>query len=269
MLHKATPNEISDFLNVDVLQCIAFGLLLLFLLRLFIKKDPLFTGTIFLLGLFSVWIAPYFWNTNASHALPMFLSNFLTRRDGSFFPLLPWLGFMFLGGVVCTYYMKAREKGTANIFFKNLSIAGIIFMLAGHLFLTEGFFLQIKMPPPNYLFFVLRLGYVFLIFAGCWYFENKTGMKENLILDVSRESLIVYWLHLQIIFRKVIGERSVENVVNHSLNVVQAIGVTLIFILAMMFVAKNWHLLKVKFPAAARVVTAVVIWGCLLLFFIK
>jgi len=269
MLHKATPEEISSFLNVDILQCIAFGLLVLFILRLVIKKDNVFIWLIFFLGAFSVWISPYFWNTNASHVLPRFLSNFLTRTDGSFFPLVPWLGFMFLGGVTCSYFIKAQDKGTTKIFFRNLSLAGLGFIIAGHLALTEGFFLQVKMPPPNYLFFLLRLGYVFLIFSACWFYENRIGLKENYILDVSRESLIVYWLHLQIIFRKVIEDRSLQDIVHQSLNVAEAVAVTLVLIIAMMFVAKIWHVFKVKFPERARVVTALVVWGCVLIFLVR
>ncbi|MFA6980198.1 MAG: heparan-alpha-glucosaminide N-acetyltransferase domain-containing protein [Ignavibacteriaceae bacterium] len=267
-LHKATPSEVSAFINVDVLQCIAFGLLVLFLLRLFIKKDSVYIWIIAFLGAFTVWIAPYFWNTNASHALPDALSNFFTKRDGSYFPLLPWLGFMFFGGVTCSYFMQAQTNGTIKLFFRNLSIAGFVFVIAGHLLMTEGFFLQVKMPPPNYLFFILRLGYVFLIFSACWFYENRIGLRENLILDVSRESLIVYWLHLQIIFRRMIENRSLQDFVGQSLNVIQALLVTLVFIVAMMFIAKNWHLLKGKYPQYARIATAVVVWGSILIFLI-
>ncbi|MFA6599150.1 MAG: heparan-alpha-glucosaminide N-acetyltransferase domain-containing protein [Ignavibacteriaceae bacterium] len=269
MLHKATPVEISQFINVDILQCIAFGLMALFLLRLLIKNDKVYIWLIFFLGAFSAWIAPYFWNTNSSHALPMFFSNFLTRQDGSFFPLLPWLGFMFLGAVTSSYFIQAQEKGTIKIFFKNLSLAGLVFVVAGHLMLTEGFFLQVKMPPPNYLFFILRLGYVFLIFSACWFYENRIGLKENYILDVSRESLIVYWLHLQIIFRKIIGNQSLQDYVHQSLNVVEAITLTFVFIIVMMLVAKSWHVVKVKFPERARMVTAIVVWGTVIIFLIK
>ena len=266
MLHKATPSEVSAFINVDVLQCIAFGLLVLFLLRLFIKKDSVYIWTIAFLGAFTVWIAPYFWNTNASHVLPSALSNFFTRRDGSYFPLFPWLGFMFFGGVTCSYFMQAQASGTIKRFFRNLSITGLVFVIVGHLFMTEGFFLQVKMPPPNYLFFILRLGYVFLIFSACWFYENRIGLRENLILDVSRESLIVYWLHLQIIFRRMIENRSLQDFVGQSLNVAQALLVTLVFIIMMMFVAKYWHFFKVKYPRYSRIATAVVVWGSVLIF---
>lgn len=269
MLHRATPAEISGFINVDILQCIAFGLLVLFLLRLLIKKDAVFIWLVFFLGAFFVWVAPYFWNTNASHALPTFLSNYLTKKDGSFFPLLPWLGFMFFGGVTCSYFIQAQEKRTIKIFFRNLSLSGLAFVIVGHLFTMEGFIFQVKMPPPNYLFFLLRFGYVLLIFSACWFYENRIGLKENYILDVSRESLIVYWLHLQIIFRKILEDKSLQDVVHQSLTVVEAVGVTLVFILAMMVIAKGWHQFKVKFSGGARIVTALVVWGCVLIFLIK
>ncbi|NCQ17893.1 MAG: hypothetical protein COZ80_11180 [Ignavibacteria bacterium CG_4_8_14_3_um_filter_37_9] len=269
MLHEATPSEINSFLNVDVLQCIAFGLLVLFILRLLINKDRLFIWLIFSLGAFSVWIAPYFWNTDAAQSLPTFLSNFLTKRDGSFFPLLPWLGFMFLGAVTSSSFIKAQEMGTTKIFFKNLSLTGLALMFVGHLSMIEGFFLQVKMPAPNYLFFLLRLGYVFLIFSACWFYEISIGLKENYILDVSRESLLVYWLHLQIIFRKVFNDWSLQNVVGQSLSLIEAVAITLIFIIAMMFVARNWHLFKVKFPLYARITTAVVVWGCVIVFLVN
>lgn len=269
MLHKATSAEINGFINVDILQCIAFGLLLLFLLRLVIKKDAVYIWALVSLGAFTVWIAPYFWNTPASQILPAALSNFLTKRGGSFFPLLPWLGFMFFGGVTCAYFMQAQANKTTNTFFRNLSFAGLAFVIAGHLCLTEGFFLQVKMPPPNYLFFILRIGYVFLIFSACWLYGSSIGLKENLILDVSRESLIVYWLHLQIIFRKVIGNQSLETFVGQSLNVAQAIAVTLVFVFAMMFVAKSWHQMKIKFPQYTRIAAVIVVWGSVLIFLIN
>ena len=269
MLHNATPSEISGFMNVDILQCIAFGLLVLFLLRLVIKKDSVYIWTLLLLGIFVVWVSPYFWNTNASHLLPAWLSNHFTRSDGSNFPLFPWLGFMFLGGVTCAYYLHTQANGKTKIFFRNLSIAGLLFVVAGHLSMIEGFFLQVNMLPPNYFFFILRLGYVLLILSACWFYENRIGLKENAVLDVSRESLIIYWLHLQIIFRKGVGGRNLQDFVGQSLNILEAVGVTLLLVIAMMFVAKYWHLFKVKFPRYARIVTAIVVWGCVLIFFIN
>lgn len=269
MLHKATGIEQANFIVVDILQCIAFGLLMLFLLRLLIKSDVTYRWIMLALGFFSVWLAPYFWNINISSTVPAVISNFITKKGGSLFPLFPWLGFMFFGGVACSYFMQARENGTVKTFFKHFSIAGLIFLIIGHLCLTEGFILQVKMPPPNYLFFILRLGYVFLILSACWFVEEKFGLKENYVLDVSRESLVVYWLHLQIIFRKIVNDKSLENAVHQSLTVLQAIGVTILFILVMMLIANLWHQFKVKYASVSRIATAVIIWGGIFLFLIK
>ena len=67
-LHKcrnlATERHWLKFMSVDVLQCIALGLFVIFFLRLFIKSDRVFIVSVSALGISSVAFAPYAYNAD-------------------------------------------------------------------------------------------------------------------------------------------------------------------------------------------------------------
>jgi predicted acyltransferase len=64
--NAATSDHWLKFLSVDVLQCIAFGLLLVFILRLVIKSDRAFLAAIISLGLLAVLPAPYVYTVDSN-----------------------------------------------------------------------------------------------------------------------------------------------------------------------------------------------------------
>jgi len=70
------PHMIREFLRVDILQCIAVGLMLLLLLRIFIKSDKAFYWILILLDLFVLAYAPIAWNTNYANSIPLSIASF-------------------------------------------------------------------------------------------------------------------------------------------------------------------------------------------------
>jgi len=58
------PHMLQEFLKVDILQCIAVGLILLLMLRIIIKSDKGFYLTILLLDIFVLSFSPYAWKTD-------------------------------------------------------------------------------------------------------------------------------------------------------------------------------------------------------------
>ena len=125
-----------EFSNVDVLQCIAAGLFLLLLLRIIIKNNRLFIITILILTLIATIAAPIIWKINFTEFLPLPLANYFNQKNGSLFPIFPWMGFIFSGVITGKYFVEGEENGEQNILIKKILILGMIFILFGHILLS-------------------------------------------------------------------------------------------------------------------------------------
>ena len=69
-------------------------------------------------------------------------------------------------------------------------------------------------------------------------------------MDASRESLLVYWLHLIIIFGAFWGGKSLAMIIGAELNALEAVGVTIVLISIMIIAAKMWGWIKKTYPEA-------------------
>ena len=173
--------------------------------------------------------------------------------NGSYFPLFPWLGFLLAGAVTCKYYLEARENNREKNFIVGIMIAGIVLALAGHVLLSDFLNLPYNNFKPHPLFFFQRLGYVLFLLGLCWYYAEVRQTKSSFVLDVGRESLLVYWLHLQIIYRHFWNNTSVAAIFGGKFNPVECIAATLILALLMIVIAKLWGSFKRKHkPLAAK-----------------
>jgi uncharacterized membrane protein len=252
ILNNPTQQVLNDLFMVDVLQCIAVGLLYLLLARMIFKNEKqfyLFVGVSLLIVLI---VSPIAWKTNLNNYLPLPIASYLNRMNGSLFPILPWFNFIFAGALTSKYYITAREKNEERIFNKHLLIVGAILFLGSLLLLSYVLPLNIKGIIPNPFFFLERLGIVLILLAGCWYYLQISTKHVGFILDVSRESLLVYWLHLQLIYRNIFGGESLVSMFGNKLTLIEAIIVTIILAVLMIFAAKGWGLVKSKYPILAR-----------------
>ncbi|MCC7095220.1 MAG: hypothetical protein IT277_13630 [Ignavibacteriaceae bacterium] len=91
-------------------------------------------------------------------------------------------------------------------------------------------------------------------------------MTKSFVLDASRESLLIYWLHLLVIYSSTFG-KSLANYLGPNLKLIECIGVTLVLMVLMILVAKLWVWTKMKFPKYATK-TAWAIVGILFMIFL-
>jgi uncharacterized membrane protein len=236
----------GQYVIVDILQCIAIGLLFLFVLRLIIKSTKLYDIIIFVSGLAVVILSPFVNHIDFSRNIPLFFADYINNVNGSLFPLFPWLGFMFLGATACKFFLDAKRNGTEKKYINSLAAIGIILLLVGHLFPLDFIAPGIRYINPNPLFFFLRLGYVFLLLVICWYYEQVAKPGKSFILDVSRESLLIYWLHLVLIYGMFWEGKSLYSAIDHGFNVIDCILMTIVLSILMIIVAKIWGKLKTK-----------------------
>jgi len=266
MLQTSVTDELwRQFFAVDVLQCIAFGLLLMFILRLLIRQDKIYNIIILILALVSAIAAPFIEQIDFALYMPKPIAAYLNSFHGSLFPLFPWLGFMLAGGLICSLYMKAKNGNYEEKFSKQVlyySLAGFIISFA-LLYIPA-----IDNFKPSPVFFVERLVIVLMFMVGLRYYEIWRKTDKSFVLDVGRESLLIYWLHLQVIYREFMNERSLEDVVNSSMNIPEAIGTTLVLAVLMIIAAKIWSGFKKRYKKASQYIVATVVVGVITYFFL-
>jgi len=268
ILNNPTQQVLNSLFMIDVLQCIAIGLLFLLLARIIFRSEKQFYLFVFVALIIVLIISPIAWKTNLNSYLPLPLASYLNRMTGSLFPALPWFNFIFAGALVSKYFITAIEKNEERIFSKHLLLVGAI-LFPGSLFLLSYIVPgDIKGIIPNPLFFLERLGFVFILLAACWYYLEKSTKHVEFVLDVSRESLLVYWLHLQLIFRNIFGGESLVSLFGNKLTLIESLIVTIILAVLMIIAAKGWGRVKFKYPLIARRIVIGTISAAIIAFFV-
>lgn len=269
MVNQADHASLLHFYSVDILQCIAAGLLLILILKVIIKKEEIFlfvTAVIFVVIVFTSFLV---WQQDLSVYLPVYIADYFTPKYGSLFPLLPWLAFLLAGVIFAYYFLRTKESGKEDEFIKIIFTAGIITAAAGHLLLSELFLpVSIRTIRPNPIFILQRTGYVLVFISLCWYYFQKKGETKSYITIVGKESLIVYWLHLQILFRQFYSGKSIASSIHNSFDGLQSLFAFIFLVLLMIFAAVLWNKFKLKMPYTTKLLTGIIVWGCILIFFL-
>lgn len=244
--HSLSNINWQPFFNVDILQCIAVGLFILFLARLIFKKDKIYDLFVLVFGLAVIFLSPVIWYIDFANLLHPFFASYFNDKTGSLFPLFPWLGFMFMGAVACRNFILYLGKNNEKTYFNFVLITGVVFILIGYFFQLKLFIKNYTGLNPSPLFFILRLGYVFVLLVACWYYEKIRNPEKSFVTDVGKESLLVYWLHLMIIYGVFWSGKSLYLVINHRFGIIECLLMTLGIGLLMIFAARLWSFSKIK-----------------------
>ncbi len=242
----------SPVVNVDILQCIAVGLLVMFVFRLLIKNKKLYDLFLLISGVLIVLVSPFVWKTDFANYFPLFFAAYFNKMQGSLFPLFPWLGFMFIGATACNYYLNAREQNKEKQYIYIISAVGVFLILLGNVSRFDLVYALIGNIIPNPLFFVLRLGYILILLVLCWYYADIRKPEKSFVLDVSRESLLVYWLHLVLIYGVFWNGKSLAAIVNNRFGIIECGIITIAIAVLMIFVAKLWGAFKKRTKIFAK-----------------
>lgn len=255
VLTETTPDGWLKFYQSDVLHCIAFGLLLLFILRLLVADNRTYTNILFVSGIVIVLSALLVWEVDATDFLPAPIAAYVNSRHHSLFPLFPWVGFMMAGGYLSNRFQQARNAGTEAQFFRAFVLVGMGFAAGGFLLRH----LPVAVPyvsqdiRANPLFFLERLGWVMTLLWLCRWYADKRKTERSLVLDVSRESLMVYAAHLLVIYGQFWNDRSLSYYFGRTFDILPCIAGTVTLAGVMIVAAILWGKLKRERPAAARV----------------
>lgn len=268
-LNESSTAQWLSFSQCDILHCIAVGMLIIFLGRILIKSDRAYQWFLVGTGCIAVFVAPLIWDIDFYSIMPAMFAGYLDGKSHSLFPLFPWLGFLMFGAVTAFAFKKAQGTGKDREYFTRLSMIGTALVIVGSLLIEvpgtlTGLSVAVRANP---MFFGSRLGIIFLLLTVCWLYAERRKTERSFVLDVSRESLLVYTLHLVVIYSEYWNSKSLDHWYGGTLSVDECVLATLALILAMVVVAKVWSRIKqTSMPWARYISYATGIF--LLIFFI-
>ncbi|WP_375324605.1 heparan-alpha-glucosaminide N-acetyltransferase domain-containing protein [Flagellimonas sp. GZD32] len=238
----------DSFYLVDVLHCIGLSILALigvYLLTSHRKKFVfptvlvVITLVLFLFErVYKDWTYPF---------LPEFLTNYLTKANGSVFTIAPWLGYATIGAFISVLFN--RYKNFKYLYPVAISIALTVgYLLIYHstrtfsaLYDWTGFEFLKLIVSNNYLF--IRLGNVFVVFAVFMVFRKF--MTNKTILNIGASTLSIYVIHFVILYGSLTG-LGLYRPFNHSLSPEVVIPGALMFMIASTYLALQYNKYEVQ-----------------------
>ena len=253
LLAGMSVEQWSRFYRVDILHCIALTWLFLLVSLVAIRGAGLRNAVWTVCTLALTGLAPLVWSWDFRTVLPVPVAGYLNIKTQSLFPLFPWSGFMLAGAICASWFLAARDKGKEKQFMAGLAAAGALFAALGQLlpplgFLPEGATAAWGADPRTFL---ARLGIVLLVLAACWVYGLYRAPRKSLLLDVSRESLLVYVVHLLVIYGPFWRGHSLWDVVGRTQGPLRCTLGSLALAGLMILSAKAWPVLKQRRGAAA------------------
>jgi uncharacterized membrane protein len=281
-----------SFAQVDVLQCIAVSLLILLLLLLMLRTERRVYAAAGVLLTGIVFTTPLIWEIDFWNLLPIPLAEYFNGLHASLFPLFPWAAFVLAGALSGYYYLESSGAATRSSALLPGHPAGPAVVRAGPAGARAGMlrfvWLGIAMAAASFMveplasvlypvydywktspsFTMLRMGLVMLILAGLYFYERARGFSPSSLLALAgRESLLVYSVHLMIIYGNFNGPHLVDRIA-FRFGFPEVFGLSALLIALMVVLALVWNLIKAGPAWIHRGVELAVVAGFAYVFFV-
>lgn len=222
----ATPQKYRELFKIDVLQCIVYSLLVLQVLARTIRRPRVYAAVALAAALAVAWVSPYLWRGGVADGwwMPMrgLVNGNTDRGVTALFPLFNWFSFAAFGSVLGVVYRElrvlpvaGRARWSEGRWLLALAAVGALGLAWGawkaKTWLWGG-------PWPDWELGRLhnttlpstlqRIGVICLAGAGLGWLEATRPRLPgpNLVMAASRESLLLYLLHLNLIFGLLLAE---------------------------------------------------------------
>lgn len=193
----------SELLKVDILNCMGLAMLLLAPMAVFTTKERIRLCTV--LGLVIAGLAPVVSMTDSSSVPFLVHSYFFPSYN--YFGFFPWASFLAFGMVAGSIIriVKHEDLGRAMLWF--LAI-GIGLALVAHelgslpysIYQKSDFWLN----SPTLI--MIKLGVVLAMLALAWLWVNLAAPQRwSLFRQLGTTSLIVYWVHIELVYGRWFG----------------------------------------------------------------
>lgn len=241
---SATEAEWRTLLGVDVLQLIGVTFLSVQVLVLLTRSRRLFTVAAVLLAFAATLAAPWAWSVDWPAHLPLGLAAYIAPSTGSLFPLVPWSAFILTGAALGQVYAHwgaahiARYANRALLIPGVLTIGLALWMTARQTALFGAG--PYAFVPGNIL---LRAGVCLCIVGIVAHASRGISQLPHLFGAVAQESLLVYVLHLFIVFGSVWAP-GLLNIYGPTLRPLELLPIVVALISTMILCAYGWNWLK-------------------------
>jgi len=253
LLH-ADPDGWRAFLAVDVLQLIGVTFILIQLLVLVTRSRRAFMLTAMTLAAMAIIVTPVVWTIDWT-ALPPFAAAYLSPATGSQFPLFPWMGFILLGAGLGQLYAR---WGASNLsaFAQLALIAPGVALVAVASLLRLRYDVLFGSGPGGFVpvEMMTRIGACLIILAAFAHLSRRLNRLPHVFGAVAQESLLIYFVHLCIVYGSVWNTGLVQ-LFGPTRTPVQTVGFVVLVVSSMAALAWYWNGFKHVRPRAARVLT--------------
>jgi uncharacterized membrane protein len=215
-----TPQKLREFFKIDVLQCIVYSLLILQGLARLIRRPLVYAAVALALAVGVAWAAPHLWLRGVADGLWLPLRGLINgntdRGVTALFPLFPWFTFAAFGSVLGALYRETRvlapegrSRWSEAQWLAALALAGALLMAwgtwQGRTWLWDGHWPEAdigRLFNTTLPSVAQRLGVVCLAGSALGWIESVRPRLPgpNPVQAASRESLLLYMLHLNLIF---------------------------------------------------------------------
>ncbi len=252
-LHPEDPDIFRKSLQVDILQCIVASLLIIHILIFLFRKPNRLAWGALSLAAGVAFLTPLMWSRDFSRDLPLAFALFLNPHGISLFPLFPWITFILAGTVAAIFFLGSVERKGDGHFMLYMSLGGTAMIVAG--LLARG--APVTLPghhsfyttSPLYVF--IRLGCVLIICSGLYALERFRKWRPGPILVAGQESLLVYGVHLWVIFALLRGKH-VGPLLGLEAGYIGCFALSLAVIVLLLILARLYHTLKMSYPEWTR-----------------
>jgi uncharacterized membrane protein len=226
------------FLVIDVLQCIGLSLIsIVILYYLCNKKTILFSIITLLLG-FTIFLTERIYFDASFEGLPLVISNFISKANGSVFTIIPWFGYVAFGAFIATLFHRyLKQPKFKTIIISSFAITGFVLIFYSTPILASIYKLthiKIFLFSAGYNYLFTRLGNVLIYFA--FFYSLEKYLKLPLILKIGQKTLSIYVIHFIIIYGSFTGI-GLNTIIGKTLTPIQAVFGAIIFLICVCIIS--------------------------------
>ena len=246
-LYGTSEERWRSLLQVDVLQLIGVTFIAVQLLVLTVRSRRAFMAATLLLAAAIVAATPAVWSVNWESRLPFAVAAYLVPPPASQVPLFPWAAFVLIGAGTGQIYAR-WGAGHLSAFANGFIVSGAA-LAAITLLPVPPFGADTLSWVPSLV--MLRTGICLALLGLIAHASRFITRLPHAFGAVAQESLLIYFVHLCIVYGSVWNPGLVQ-LYGESLPPVATAVVVAGMLAAMIILASQWNRLKHVTPQRAR-----------------
>jgi uncharacterized membrane protein len=246
-MNEASPRQREVLFSCDALQVIAVTQLFVILLQWLVGQRWTLAAAAF--GLVVIAAAPGVWASDLALRFPEAIAPYLDKSSGSRFPVFPYSAFV-LAGTLAGAMLGRVEPPKRHRRALGAGIA-LLALGTGLAWALQGW-VDFWGPSPGYVF--VRLGglLILLLVVEAAATRRVPGMQALALLG--HETLLVYVLHLYILFGGIVTGRSPLAGLHDQLGLGAGLAVLILMLPVLLAAAWLWRSLKQRIPQQAQLI---------------